>query len=94
VRPQQHSVMADQRSEDDELSAALAASLTDYQHQQRQHQHQHQHQHQRAAAANSSHPSARIDIDAVNAVAQVQLLEPHLCACDSIVIPRRCCWTW
>lgn len=76
--------MADQRLEDDELSAALAASLTDYQHQQRQHQHQHQ----RAAAANSSHPNARIDIDAVNAVAQVQLLHPQLCARDSAFSSR------
>ena len=82
LRPQQHSVVADQRFEDHELSAALAASLTDYQHQQRHHQHQ------RAATATSSHPSARIDIDAVNAVAQVcvliESLETQVFACDIV----------
>ena len=77
TRPQQPAYAVEQRLEEEELSAALAASLKDYhhhQHQQQRHHTQQQQQQQQQQAAAVPRANARVvEIESVNAVAQVLL---------------------
>ena len=77
TRPQQPAFAVEQRLEEEELSAALVASLKDYhhhQHQQQRHHTQLLQQQQQQQAAVVPRASARVvEIESVNAVAQVLL---------------------
>ncbi len=75
TRPQQPAYAVEQRLEEQELSAALAASLKDYHHHQHQQQRHHTQQQQllQQAAAVPLASARVVEIESVNAVAQVLL---------------------